>query len=84
MKKLVVNDAWTGPDKNKHFAVGLLSAFIVGMLLNPAVGLVTGITLALCKEVYDAVSEKGTPSVQDCIATVVGSVIGYLVCEVLK
>lgn len=84
MKKLVTNDAWTGPDKKKHFAVGVGIVFAVGMVISPVAGVAVSIAAALGKEVYDSVTEKGTPSVQDFVVTVIGSGVGFLICEVFK
>ena len=79
MKKFVTNDKWTGVDKNKHFAGGLVIALVGGMVFSPVVGLVAGAVVAGIKEIYDAVSEKGTPSLQDFVVTVLGSAIGSLI-----
>lgn len=78
MKKFVTNDSWTGPDKKKHFAAGVLAG-VIGTLAakDPLVGVALTVVVALGKEVYDAFGD-GTPSLQDLVVTIAGGVASSL------
>lgn len=80
MNKFVTNDAWTGKDKNLHFAgcfaIALVVAFFSQVLLY---GVIASAAVALLKDiVYDGVMEKGTFSLQDIVVSLVGTAAGAL------
>lgn len=67
---LFVSDKWL------HLSAGLFIAFWVG-LFNPFIGLGLAILAGVAKEVYDKVSEKGTPDVWDLVFTIIGALLGF-------
>lgn len=69
-------------DKKLHFLCGLLISLLIG-LYNPLYGLSAGLTAGVAKEVYDYLGYGG-PDIKDFLATAVGSILGALVCEVIK
>lgn len=64
------------PDKKLHIIVGFLIAAVVGFVLNPVAGFTAGCVAGIAKEVYDNLSGKGTPEINDALATVAGSILG--------
>lgn len=69
-------------DKKLHFLCGCIIALLVG-LYNPLYGLLAGVTAGVVKEVYDYL-DYGGPDIKDFLATAVGSILGTLVCEVIR
>lgn len=69
-------------DKKLHFLCGLLISLFIG-LYNPVYGLLAGVTAGVAKEVYDYY-DYGRPDIKDFLATAVGSILGALVCEVIR
>ena len=69
-------------DKKLHLICGLLISLLVG-LYDPAYGLSAGLTAGVVKEVYDYL-DYGGPDIKDFLATAVGSILGALVCEVIR
>lgn len=59
-------------DKANHWVYGSLIASIGTFIAGPVVGLIACLTFALLKELNDLVLKKGTPEVQDVVATVAG------------
>lgn len=57
-------------DKKEHFMIGAGVGILA--ILSPVVGLLTGLTLAFAKEVYDSTG-KGTPDWSDFMYTVAGN-----------
>jgi hypothetical protein len=58
-------------DKANHFAYGVAISS-VGSLHSILSGVVLCALFAVGKEVYDAISKKGTPDVMDVVATMLG------------
>ena len=69
-------DAWTGPDKNKHFAVGVAMG-TAGTLVfkDPKPAFITASLVGLGKEIYDS-RGHGTCSFQDFAVTALGAGVG--------
>lgn len=80
--KPLAQDAWSSKDKADHV---LASAFLVGAQYYVAhrelersheqsmtIAIGSTLVLGLGKEIYDHVSRKGTPSVKDVVADVLG------------
>ena len=68
-------------DKIQHFLAGFIISAIIG-LFNSIFGLILAILAGVGKEVYDYVSNryyqgKHTVDLYDCLATVLGGLIGY-------
>lgn len=82
--KFVTDDSWTGSDKIKHLAFGVIIAFAGGLALDPMIGLAAGACIGVAKEVYDGISGKGTVSLQDMIVTAVGAAIGAAASHFLQ
>lgn len=73
----IKNDAWTGPDKTKHFAGGaVISSAAYLATGSKAEAVVASIALAALKETADRGSKTHTCSLQDFAITVAGGVAG--------
>ena len=74
-------DAWTGPDKQLHFAGGAVVAGAVTLATGRADwGFVASTTVGVVKEVYDMRNRRfHTPSVKDAIVTMAGAAVGAAV-----
>ena len=72
-----VREAAKQPDKRKHFVVGALIAFVVGLLIAPWVGFIAGILAAILKEWWDS-KGHGTVEVMDALFTILGAAFGAL------
>jgi hypothetical protein len=64
-------------DKKLHFWAGLVLALLVGILTNPAAGLVAAVVAGAAKEIYDATG-AGTADELDFAATAAGGLTGSL------
>ena len=69
-------------DKKLHFIAGLLIALAVSITINPTCGLITSAVAGVAKEVKDYL-DYGGPDVLDCLATWLGSWIGYAVAMMI-
>lgn len=78
----IINSAQLPSDKANHFIVGLYIFMLFGVIFGTVAGLAAAIFAAILKEIYDALSEKGTPEVWDALATAAGGVAGFL-CSVM-
>lgn len=75
--KCITNDAWTGPDKSKHFAGGMvIGSAATLMTKSPEQGLMATAVIAALKEAADSRSPRHTCSLQDFAVTVVGGAAG--------
>lgn len=72
-----VREAAKQPDKRKHFIVGALIAFVLGILIAPWVGFIAGCLAAILKEWWDS-KGHGTVEVMDALFTILGSAFGTL------
>lgn len=72
-----VREAAKQPDKRKHFVVGALIAFVVGILIAPWVGFIAGCLAAILKEWWDS-KGHGTVEVMDALFTIFGAAFGAL------
>ena len=69
-------DAWRGPDKNKHFVVGVALGSGGTLVFKDAhKGFLLGTTVGALKEVYDS-RGHGTCSFQDFAVTALGAAAG--------
>jgi VanZ family protein len=64
-------------DKALHFVYGFLFFFIVSLLFNPTVGLLSNIFLAFSKEVYDYFAPNHKSSLMDIIYTLIPALLSY-------
>lgn len=69
-------------DKKLHFLCGCIISLLIG-LCNPVYGLLAGMIAGVAKELYDYL-DYGGPDIKDFLATAVGSILGALVCEVIR
>lgn len=70
-------DAWTGPDKTKHFAGGAVIASATYLATgSKAEAILMSIGIAALKETADRVSKTHVCSLQDFAITVAGGVAG--------
>lgn len=70
-------DAWTGPDKTKHFAVGAaIGSAGVLAFENPHHAFLAGVAVGALKEVVDRRSVNHTCSLQDFAVTSLGAAAG--------
>jgi hypothetical protein len=68
-------------DKVLHFVVGFAGSLVIGLLLTPLWGFLLACTTGVGKEVYDKLSQRGTPELMDALATIAG---GVLAMELIK
>lgn len=60
-------------DKKYHFIAGMF-IYIVASLFMPAIwAMVPVVAIATAKEVYDYISKKGTPDINDLLYTIYGA-----------
>lgn len=70
-------DAWTGPDKTKHFAVGAaIGSAGVLVFENPHHAFLAGVAVGALKEAVDRRSANHTCSLQDFAVTSLGAAAG--------
>lgn len=65
-------------DKQAHFFAGVAISLAAGIISSPIIGLCAAVAMGLAKEVYDSVSETGTPDKFDFVATATGGALGSL------
>ena len=71
------HDAWTGPDKTKHFiAGGAIGSAGTLVFKNPDYGFALGVGVGALKEVVDRMSSNHTCSFQDFAVTALGAGAG--------
>lgn len=74
--KCIGNDAWRGPDKTKHFAVGVAMGSAGVLAFNePHKAFLFAAGVGLAKEAYDS-RGRGTCSLQDFAVTALGAAAG--------
>jgi hypothetical protein len=61
-------------DKANHFIAGTLTYCLAALCMPPAVAIIPVIVVAAGKEMYDAISKKGTPDVIDYLFTIAGAI----------
>jgi uncharacterized protein YfiM (DUF2279 family) len=73
--RCITNDSWRGPDKTKHFAVGVAIGSSGVLLFNkPREAFWAGVAIGAAKELLDA--SRGTCSAQDFAVTALGAAAG--------
>jgi hypothetical protein len=60
-------------DKQYHFIAGVLIFLIAQLFVSDLWAMVVVIAIATAKEVYDYVSGKGTPDIEDLLFTIYGA-----------
>jgi hypothetical protein len=60
-------------DKQYHFVAGFLIFLIAQLFLSDLWAMVVVIAIATAKEVYDYISKKGTPEIDDLLFTIYGA-----------
>lgn len=74
--RCTANDAWVGPDKTKHFAVGVaMGSAGVLAFSDPRRAFILGASVGLAKELVDR-GGRGTCSFQDFAVTALGAAAG--------
>lgn len=74
--KCLTNDKWNGPDKIQHAGIGGVAGFLFSANSGKfSDGLKAGIALGVGKELIDLTGD-GTCSLQDAMATIIGSAVG--------
>lgn len=68
-----------GIDKVYHLIAGFVIALVFG-LINPTLGIIAASLAGVGKEVYDKYYKKSSPDPLDALATIVGGVIGLVIC----
>ena len=61
-------------DKQLHFIAGLLIYLWSQFIFTIWVAMIPVIAIATAKEVYDYISKKGTPEINDLLFTIYGSI----------
>jgi hypothetical protein len=61
-------------DKQYHFIAGLLIYLWSQLIFTIWVAMIPVIAIATAKEVYDYISKKGTPEINDLLFTIYGSI----------
>jgi len=69
-------------DKANHTIYGLGLFILMAWLRDPVFALLLVIAVGIVKEVYDKVTETGTPDVWDAVATACGGLAGYLCTKI--
>lgn len=65
-------------DKLYHFIAGFIITLLIGYYI-PILGLVTGLVVAMLKEVYDYYKPNHTCDANDFIATVLGTTVAIII-----
>lgn len=60
-------------DKQYHFIAGMLIYIIASAFMSPIWALVPVVAIGTAKEVWDYLSEKGTPDINDLLYTIYGA-----------
>ncbi len=60
-------------DKQYHFLAGFCIYLIAQLFMQPIPAMLPVIIIAIGKEIYDYVSGKGTPDVNDLLYTIYGA-----------
>jgi hypothetical protein len=60
-------------DKQYHFIAGLLIYLIAQSFMTPIWAMVPVVAIGTGKEVYDYISKKGTPDINDLLYTIYGA-----------
>jgi hypothetical protein len=60
-------------DKQYHFIAGFCTYLIAQLFLSEWWAMIPVIAIATAKEVYDYVSKKGTPDINDLLYTIYGA-----------
>ena len=60
-------------DKQYHFITGMLIYIIACLFMPPIWAMVPVIAIGTAKEVYDYISMKGTPDINDLFYTIYGA-----------
>ncbi len=68
-----------GIDKVYHLIAGFVIALVFG-LINPTLGIIAASLAGVGKEVYDKYYKKSSPDPLDALATIVGGIIGLVIC----
>jgi len=61
-------------DKQYHFFAGFIIYFLSQLFFTTWFALIPVIAIATLKEVYDYISKKGTPEINDLLFTIYGSI----------
>ena len=70
-------------DKLLHAAVSFILVALLGLFCTPFLALCIGIVIGICKELYDDLSDRGTPEVLDLVADAIGVSLGALYLLIL-
>lgn len=65
-------------DKLLHVLCGFIIAYCVSDYVNPVIAFFVSIGFAFGKEIYDELSDKGTPEVADVLWSVIGAFAGII------
>jgi hypothetical protein len=60
-------------DKQYHFIAGMIIYIIALFFMPPIWAMVPVIAIGTAKEVYDYISKKGTPDINDLLYTIYGA-----------
>ena len=61
-------------DKQYHFIAGLIIYFFSQFIFTTWVALIPVVAIGTAKELYDYVSKKGTPDINDLLYTIYGAI----------
>ena len=70
-------------DKKLHFIVGLVIGLIGGYFISPKFGLMLAMIAGILKEVRDKLSGRGTCELLDCVYTICGGLLAYIILLIL-
>jgi hypothetical protein len=60
-------------DKQYHFIAGMIIYIFASLLMPTLWAMVPVVAIATAKEVYDYISKKGTPDINDLLYTIYGA-----------
>jgi len=69
-------------DKQYHFIVGLIIYLFSQLVFSMWVALIPVVAIGTAKEVYDYLSKRGTPEINDLLYTIYGA-IPILIIKIL-
>ena len=65
-------------DKANHFIYGAVICLILSFAIPAFYAMLVAVCVGIAKEIYDKVSQKGTPDLMDALVTALGAILVYI------